>query len=115
MFVAVVEEGLDVGHSGHRDLSCYSIIRIYIRLSDDDNPKESNVLTPNLILDGALAGALVGFVLGLIGGGGSILAVPLLVYFVGVSSPHVAIGTSAVAVATSALVNVTGACPRKGG
>lgn len=49
------------------------------------------------------SGALVGFVLGLIGGGGSILAVPLLVYVVGVSSPHIAIGTSAVAVALSAL------------
>jgi uncharacterized membrane protein YfcA len=50
-----------------------------------------------------LSGTLVGFVLGLIGGGGSILAVPLLVYVVGVQSPHVAIGTSAVAVALSAL------------
>lgn len=49
-----------------------------------------------------LSGSLVGAVLGLIGGGGSILAVPLLVYVVGVSSPHVAIGTSAVAVALSA-------------
>lgn len=55
-----------------------------------------------------LSGSLVGFVLGLIGGGGSILAVPLLVYVVGVSSPHVAIGTSAVAVALSALANLMG-------
>ncbi|PZW39380.1 hypothetical protein C8P66_12950 [Humitalea rosea] len=54
------------------------------------------------------SGGLVGFVLGLIGGGGSILAVPLLMYVVGVSSPHVAIGTSAVAVAVSALGNVIG-------
>lgn len=54
------------------------------------------------------SGSLVGFVLGLIGGGGSILAVPLLVYVVGVKSPHVAIGTSAVAVALSALVNLWG-------
>ena len=54
------------------------------------------------------SGVLVGFVLGLIGGGGSVLAVPLLVYAVGVSSPHVAIGTSAVAVALSALVNLVG-------
>lgn len=54
------------------------------------------------------SGALVGFVLGLIGGGGSVLAVPLLVYVVGVRSPHVAIGTSAVAVAVSALVNLFG-------
>ena len=54
------------------------------------------------------SGSLVGFVLGLIGGGGSILAVPLLVYVVGVKSPHVAIGTSAVAVALSALVSLIG-------
>jgi uncharacterized membrane protein YfcA len=54
------------------------------------------------------SGVLVGFVLGLIGGGGSILAVPLLVYVVGVASPHVAIGTSAVAVAASAFANVVG-------
>jgi len=52
------------------------------------------------------SGSVVGFVLGLIGGGGSILAVPLLVYVVGVASPHVAIGTSAVAVALSAFVNL---------
>ena len=52
------------------------------------------------------SGAIVGFVLGLIGGGGSILAVPLLVYIVGVASPHIAIGTSAVAVALSALTNL---------
>jgi uncharacterized membrane protein len=44
------------------------------------------------------SGSLVGFVLGLIGGGGSVLAVPLLVYLVGVRDPHVAIGTSAIAV-----------------
>ncbi len=55
-----------------------------------------------------LSGVLVGFVLGLVGGGGSVLAVPLLVYLVGVSSPHVAIGTSAVAVAVSALFNLIG-------
>jgi uncharacterized membrane protein YfcA len=52
------------------------------------------------------SGVAVGSILGLIGGGGSILAVPLLVYFVGVSSPHVAIGTSAVAVAVTALINL---------
>lgn len=54
------------------------------------------------------SGVLVGFVLGLIGGGGSVLAVPLLVYLVGVASPHIAIGTSAVAVAVSALANLVG-------
>lgn len=55
---------------------------------------------------GLFSGSVVGFSLGLVGGGGSILAVPLLVYLVGVSSPHVAIGTSAVAVAASALINL---------
>ncbi|MDE2018569.1 MAG: sulfite exporter TauE/SafE family protein, partial [Hyphomicrobiales bacterium] len=51
-------------------------------------------------------GGLVGFTLGLIGGGGSILAVPMLVYVVGVADPHVAIGTGALAVAASAFVNL---------
>ncbi len=63
------------------------------------------------LLHGLLAigsGSLVGFTLALVGGGGSILAVPLLVYVVGVPSPHVAIGTSAVAVAASAAVNLAG-------
>ncbi|MGE0765234.1 MAG: sulfite exporter TauE/SafE family protein [Hyphomicrobiaceae bacterium] len=55
-----------------------------------------------------LSGGLVGMVLGLIGGGGSILAVPLLVYVVGVPSPHVAIGTSAIAVALSAASSLVG-------
>lgn len=54
------------------------------------------------------SGSLVGFSLGLIGGGGSILAVPLLVYVVGMASPHHAIGTSAVAVAASAALNLAG-------
>jgi len=51
---------------------------------------------------GAGSGVLVGFTLGLVGGGGSILAVPLMVYLVGITSPHVAIGTSALAVAGNA-------------
>ncbi len=52
-------------------------------------------------------GALVGFSLGLVGGGGSVLAVPLMVYVVGVPSAHVAIGTSAVAVAVNAAFNLS--------
>lgn len=51
---------------------------------------------------GTVSGVLVGFALGLVGGGGSILAVPLMVYLVGVQNPHVAIGTSALAVAANA-------------
>lgn len=53
-----------------------------------------------------LSGGVVGFSLGLIGGGGSILAVPLLIYVVGVKNPHVAIGTSALAVAANAFANL---------
>ena len=59
---------------------------------------------PDILAIGS--GTLIGLTLGLIGGGGSILAVPLLVYVVGVASPHVAIGTSAIAVAANALVGV---------
>ena len=56
---------------------------------------------------GLASGMLVGFSLGLVGGGGSILAVPLMVYVVGVPEPHVAIGTSAIAVAANAAVNLS--------
>ena len=62
-----------------------------------------NIVT-SLLATGS--GGIVGLVLGLVGGGGSILAVPLLVYAVGVTSAHVAIGTSAVAVSASALGNL---------
>jgi uncharacterized protein len=55
---------------------------------------------------GLTSGALVGFSLGLVGGGGSILAVPLMIYLVGVPSTHVAIGTSALAVAVNAAANL---------
>ncbi len=53
-----------------------------------------------------ISGSLVGFVLGLVGGGGSIIAVPLLLYVVGIGSPHLAIGTSAIAVSLSAAANL---------
>lgn len=61
------------------------------------------------ILIAALAsGAVIGLILGLVGGGGSILAVPLLVYVVGVDSPHAAIGTAAVAVTVNAVASLIG-------
>jgi uncharacterized protein len=53
-----------------------------------------------------LCGSLVGFSLALIGGGGSILAMPLLLYVVGLHDPHQAIGTSALAVAANAFANL---------
>jgi uncharacterized protein len=52
------------------------------------------------------SGVIVGFVLGLVGGGGSVLAVPLLLYVVGMPDPHQAIGTSALAVAVNAFANL---------
>ena len=52
------------------------------------------------------SGTLVGFALGLLGGGGSILAVPLLIYVVGVKDAHIAIGTSALAVSANAFANL---------
>ena len=62
-----------------------------------------------LMVGAALAsGALVGFSLGLVGGGGSILATPLLLYVVGVAQPHIAIGTGALAVSANAFANLGG-------
>lgn len=63
-------------------------------------------MDPFYWISGGLSGALIGFSLALIGGGGSILAVPLMVYLVGVPQPHVAIGTSALAVAANALTGL---------
>jgi uncharacterized protein len=53
-----------------------------------------------------ISGALIGLIMGLVGGGGSIIAVPLLLYVVGVPTVHAAIGTSAVAVSLNALGNL---------
>ncbi len=55
-----------------------------------------------------VSGSGVGFLLGLLGGGGSVLAVPLLLYFVGVPNAHIAIGTSAVGVSLNAAANLVG-------
>ncbi|BDC18978.1 sulfite exporter TauE/SafE family protein [Acidianus sp. HS-5] len=82
------------------------------------------VVTPIEYILAIISGVLVGFSLGLIGGGGSILAVPLLLYFVGLatvpsqyaSNPalaheysdyvaHVALGTTALAVGLNAYIN----------
>jgi uncharacterized membrane protein YfcA len=54
----------------------------------------------------ALSGLSVGFTLGLVGGGAGMLAVPLLLYFVKVGDPHVAVGTTAAALALTAGVNL---------
>lgn len=65
----------------------------------------NNHLTLISIFLSIVSGIIVGFSLGLVGGGGSILAVPLLVYVIGLDI-HIAIGTSALAVAANALINL---------
>lgn len=52
------------------------------------------------------SGSLIGFTLGLIGGGGSILATPLLLYVVGMRDVHSAIGTGALCVSVNAYLNL---------
>lgn len=51
-------------------------------------------------------GAVSGFSLALTGAGGSTLAVPLLLYVVGMKDVHLAIGTSALAVSLNSFINV---------
>ncbi len=54
------------------------------------------------------SGGVVALLLTVFGGGGSVLAVPLLLYVVGVSDPHIAIGVSAAGVALNALTALAG-------
>jgi uncharacterized protein len=61
-------------------------------------------MTPDIAT--VISGAVVGLILGLVGGGGSIIALPLLLYVVGMPSVHAAVGTSAVAVSLGALGNL---------
>ncbi|MDO8324000.1 MAG: sulfite exporter TauE/SafE family protein [Phenylobacterium sp.] len=60
------------------------------------------------IVSALMSGVVVGALLGLFGGGGSVLATPLLLYVVGIDDPHVAIGTSAAAVAVNAAISLLG-------
>lgn len=65
-------------------------------------------LTASAVLAALASGALVGLLLAVFGGGGSVLAAPLLLYAVGVQDPHIAIGTSSAAVAANAVFNLIG-------
>jgi uncharacterized membrane protein YfcA len=67
---------------------------------------EAPLVSPWHDLLAVACGTLVGFSLALIGGGGSVLATPLLLYVVGLSAAHQAIGTSALAVAANAFANL---------
>ncbi len=53
-----------------------------------------------------VSGGIVGLSLGLLGGGGSILAIPLLLYLVGLKNPHIVIGTTALAVSVNSYFNL---------
>lgn len=67
-----------------------------------------SVLDPTTILLIISSGLAVGISLGLTGGGGSILAVPLLIYVIGIKDPHAAIGTSALVVGIIAAISMVG-------
>lgn len=60
------------------------------------------------LLLAVLSGGIVALLLTVFGGGGSVLAVPLLLYVVGVQDPHMAIGASAAGVALNALTALVG-------
>lgn len=55
-----------------------------------------------------LGGGAVGFLLAVFGGGGSVLAAPVLLYLGGVTDAHVAVGTASAAVAANAAFNLVG-------
>ena len=57
-------------------------------------------------LAAGVGGAIIALLLGLFGGGGSVLATPWLLYVVGIADAHVAIGTGAAAVAINAAANL---------
>jgi hypothetical protein len=84
-----------------------AIARIFFYRAHCESESFDLIISATQSLLGLASGMLVGFSLGLVGGGGSILAVPLMVYVVGVPEPHVAIGTSAIAVAANAAINLS--------
>lgn len=55
-----------------------------------------------------VCGSVIGLVLALIGGGGSVLATPMLVYVIGLGNAHLAIGTGAIGVAVNAAMVLAG-------
>jgi uncharacterized protein len=63
---------------------------------------------PAIAIAIVLGGAVVGFLLAVFGGGGSVLAAPVLLYLGGVADAHVAIGTASAAVAANAAFNLVG-------
>ena len=64
-------------------------------------------LTTTAMIAAVMSGAVVGLLLAVFGGGGSVLATPALLYVVGLEDTHLAICTSAAAVAVNAAINLT--------
>lgn len=64
--------------------------------------------TTTAMIAAVMSGAVVGLLLAVFGGGGSVLATPALLYVVGLEDTHLAIGTSAAAVAVNAAINLVG-------
>lgn len=65
-------------------------------------------MEPTQLLLAGMSGGVVALLLTVFGGGGSVLAVPLLLYVVGVRDPHMAIGASAAGVSLNALTALAG-------
>lgn len=65
-------------------------------------------MEPLQLVLAAFSGGIVALLLTVFGGGGSVLAVPLLLYVVGVRDPHMAIGVSAAGVSLNALTALGG-------
>ncbi len=61
-------------------------------------------LTMNQNLLAIGSGFFIGVLLSLAGGGGSALAIPIMMYVIGVKNPRIAMGTTIVAIALTALV-----------
>ncbi len=66
------------------------------------------IIDPGVAVLSILSGMVVGLLLAVFGGGGSVLATPALLYVVGLGDTHLAIGTSAAAVAVNAALNLAG-------
>lgn len=64
------------------------------------------LVDPSLAI--VLGGVAVGFLLAVFGGGGSVLAAPVLLYLGGMTDAHMAVGTASAAVAANAVFNLAG-------
>lgn len=88
------------------DNQCELIVNKYHKHRSGINPLDFFHFTFYTLMLLVITGGIVGFLLALTGGGGSIVCVPLLLYMVQIPDTHLVIGTSAMSVAVSALLNL---------